>query len=127
VVVKLVDTSVAVDHLRGHAPATALLEDVIRRQERLLSSEVVRFEVLAGVRPSDEDRVEDFCRALDWLPVTEAVTREAAVLARRYRGSHGGIDDVDYLLGATARLVGADLLTTKVRHFPMLEGLRAPY
>lgn len=124
---RIVDTSVAVDHLRGHAPATTLLEDLIRRDAPLLSSEVVRVELLAGVRPSDEERVEQFCSALDWLPVTEAVTREAAVLARRYRGSHGGIDDVDYLLGATTLLVGGELLTTNVRHFPMLDGLRTPY
>lgn len=40
---------------------------------------------------------------------------------------HSGIDDADYLIAATAISLEADLLTTNVRHFPMLEGLRPAY
>jgi predicted nucleic acid-binding protein len=64
---------------------------------------------------------------LDWVPVTEAVARAAAAYARDFRGSHSGIDDADYLIAATAALLDAPLLTTNVRHFPMLDGLEAPY
>lgn len=124
---KLVDTSVAVDHLRGHAPATELLSELTRSDEPLVASELVRFELLAGVRASERDRLETFFGALTWVPVTEAVAREAGELAQRHRRSHTGIDDVDYLIAATALLLEADLLTTNVRHFPMLRGLRLPY
>lgn len=43
------------------------------------------------------------------------------------RSSHRGIDDVDYLIAATAIVVDADLLTTNVRHFPMFPDLQPPY
>ena len=124
---KLVDTSVAVDHLRGTGAATAVLVGALESGEALVASEVVRFELLAGVRPGEVDGLEALMAALVWLPVTEEVAREAGALARRFRSSHGGIDDADYLIAATALLVGADLLTRNVRHFPMFDGLEAPY
>lgn len=33
----------------------------------------------------------------------------------------------DYLIAATSMLADADLLTTNVRHFPMIEGLAPAY
>ena len=34
---------------------------------------------------------------------------------------------VDYLLAASALITDSELLTTNVRHYPMLAGLTAPY
>ncbi|HSS77889.1 MAG TPA: type II toxin-antitoxin system VapC family toxin, partial [Thermoanaerobaculia bacterium] len=33
----------------------------------------------------------------------------------------------DYLIAATTLLLDADLLTTNVRHFPMIDGLQPAY
>lgn len=124
---KLIDTTVAVDHLRGATPAVALVTSLVEEGETLAASELIRFELLAGVRPREIDALEQFFTSLVWLAVDEEITRTAGSLARKHRKSHSGIDDVDYLIAATAIVVDADLLTTNVRHFPMLEGLRAPY
>lgn len=124
---KLVDTTVAVDHLRGEKAAVRLLAGFLDAGEPLVASEVTRFELLAGVRPRGLGALEDFFAAVDWLPVTEAVTREAGALARRYLRSHSGIGTADYLIAATAIGAGADPLTTNVGHFPMFPGLRPPY
>ncbi len=124
---KLLDTAVAVDHLRGAEPAVELLTRLSDEDELLAASELVRFELLAGVRPDEMEALEEFCLALVWLPVDRDVTRIAGAMARKFRGSHSGIDDVDYLIAATTVVFDAGLLTTNVRHFPMLEGLRAPY
>lgn len=124
---RLLDTSVAVDHLRGHQPATQLLDDLLSAHEALLSSELVRFELLSGARAADESAVERFLEAVDWIPITEAVSRQAARYARAYRASHSGIDDADYLIAATATILDAPLLTTNLRHFPMFENLTRPY
>jgi predicted nucleic acid-binding protein len=125
--VRLLDTTVAVDHLRGDAAAVALLDGLLAGGEELLASEVTRFELVAGVRPRERTALEDFFAALDWVPVTEAVAREAGDLARRYRRSHSGIGAADFLIAATASLLDAEPLTTNVRHFPMFPGLRPPY
>ena len=124
---KLLDTSVAIDHLRGAEPAVELLTGLVEADEQLLASEVVRFELLAGVRDHEVEVLELFFSALSWVPVGEEVARSAAALAREHRRAHSGIDDADYLIAATALLLDAELLTTNVRHFPMLEGLSPAY
>jgi predicted nucleic acid-binding protein len=125
--VKLLDTSVAIDHLRGFQPAVDLLYRLTREDVPLAASEVVRFELLSGVRESEIEHLEVFCSTLSWIPVNEDVVRTAGAMARRQRKAHGGIGAVDYLIAATASILGADLLTLNVRHFPMLAGLEAAY
>ncbi len=95
--------------------------------EAIVASEVVRFELLAGVRERQVESLELFFSAPSWVPVTESITRAASLLARRHRRAFSGIDDADYLIAATSIVVEAPLLTTNVRHFPMLKGLRAAY
>ena len=124
---KLPDTTVAVDHLRGLAEATALPDGLAVSEEQIVASEVVRFELLAGVREPELAALEAFFSALAWTPVDEPVARVAGELARRYRRRYSGIDDVDYLIAATALVFDAELLTTNVRHFPMFPDLRPPY
>jgi predicted nucleic acid-binding protein len=125
--VKLVDTSVAVDHLRGDESAVELLHELVFGDETLISSEVVRFELLAGVRAAETDALEEFFSAVSWIPVDEQISRVAGALAREHRAAHSGIDDADYLIAATALVCGAELLTKNVRHFPMFGDLRAAY
>jgi predicted nucleic acid-binding protein len=125
--VKLLDTSVAIDHLRGEQVAVALLRRLIEEEETVAASELVRFELLAGVHKDEGAALEEFCSALSWVPVTEAIARTAGSLAREHRRAYSGIDDVDYLIAATVLVLEAELLTINVRHFPMLAGLRPAY
>ncbi len=123
---KLLDTTVAVDHLRGTASAVELLRSLVDEEGAIAASEVVRFELLAGVRDDELDAVEQFFSALSWVPVDEPIARTAGSLARKHRKAYSGID-VDYLIAATALVLDAELLTTNVRLFPMLAGLRPAY
>jgi predicted nucleic acid-binding protein len=125
--VKLLHTTIAVDHLRGEPSAIDLLAMVIDAGEDVIASELVRFELLAGVREKELGALEEFCSALRWAAVTTDVARVGGQLARRYRKSHSGIGPVDYLIAATAIVIEADLPTTNVRHFPMFTGLEPPY
>jgi predicted nucleic acid-binding protein len=125
--VKLLDTTVAVDHLRGDQAAVDLLRELVENDETLAASEVVRFELVVGVRDDELPALEQFFSAVSWVAVGEDVARAAGELARKHRRAHSGIDDADYLIAATALLLEAELLTTNVRHFPMLPGVRPPY
>jgi predicted nucleic acid-binding protein len=125
--VKLLDTAVAIDHLRGDARAVQLLERLTVEGEPLLASELSRFELLAGMRPEELELTELLMSALNWVPIDEEIARLAGSMAAEYRSAHSGIDAIDYLIAATATIVGADLVTTNVRHFPMIPGLRPPY
>jgi hypothetical protein len=125
--VKLLDTTVAIDHLRGAESAVELLRSLIDEEETVAASEVVRFELLAGVRGEELDALEHFFSALSWIPVDEPIARTAGLLARKHRQADSGIDDVDYIIAATALVTDAELLTTNVRHFPMVADLRPAY
>ena len=104
-----------------------LLVEELTASDDLFASELVRFELLAGARESELATIERFCATPEWVPVSTDVAKVAGALARRYRPSHSGIEDFDYLIAATALILDAELLTTNVKHFPMLEGLQPAY
>ena len=124
---KLLDTSVAFDHLRGERAAVDLMRDLVSGGESVAASEIVRFELLGGVRDGELEALELFFSAFSWVPVDEDIARTAGSFARTHRRANRGIDDADYLIAATAVTYEADLLTRNVRHFPMLAGLRPAY
>jgi predicted nucleic acid-binding protein len=124
--VKVLDTNVAVDFLRQHPPAVQAIR-VAAESDVLAASEITRFELLVGLERGEEDSTEEFFSLLAMIPVGETITRRAAELARAFRSAYSGIEDADYLIAATALELDADLLTTNVRHFPMLTGLKPAY
>lgn len=103
------------------------LVEELAATDDLHASELVRFELLAGAQDDEAKAIDTFCAAVEWVPVGADVAKVGGVLARRYRASYGGIEDIDYLIAATVILLDADLLTTNVKHFPMLEGLEPAY
>lgn len=123
----LVDTSVLVDYLRGVEPARELLMPVLEREELLAASVLSRIELSIGMRASERRATDALVAALQWLSVDAAVAEQADTFARRYASSHSGIDAVDYCVAASALVNGLELWTLNVRHFPMFEGLRAPW
>jgi len=123
----LVDTSVFVDHLRGRVEARDALAAVRREGHQVVASVLTRAELLGGMRSPEKGRTRALFLAVGWIDVDRAIADRAGELARSYRRSHSGIDLVDYVIAATAELSGAALLTRNVKHFPMIDGLVAPY
>lgn len=123
----LADTDVLIDHLRGIEQATRVLEPLISGGEEVTGSTITRAELLAGRREGRDAALPGLLDAIEWLPVTDEVAELAAELWRRHRRSSPRVVLADYLIAATAQLLGARLLTRNVRLFPMFPGLRAPY
>ncbi|HVA44184.1 MAG TPA: type II toxin-antitoxin system VapC family toxin [Acidimicrobiales bacterium] len=122
----LVDTSVLVDYLRGDQRAAGLLEQE-RAAAPLHASEITRLEILAGMRPGEEDDTRTLLLTLVWHPVDAEVAEKAGELGRRWLPSHHNIDSADLAIAATAVHSRSRLLTRNVRHFPMFPDLTAPY
>ena len=122
----LVDTSILIDYLRGHAGAGDLLERE-RAADVLYASEITRIEVLAGMRPAEEDDTRALLSTLVWHPVDAEIAEGAGALGRQWLPSHHTIDSADLAIAATAVRTNARLLTRNVRHFPMFSDLQAPY
>ncbi len=123
---KLFDSTVLIAHLRGVPEATQLLVDAVAISQAA-SSVLSRVEIEGGMRSGERSAVARLFSQLDLHPVTDTIAVRAGEFLRQHRGSHPGIDVVDYVIAATADVLGADLLTLNVKHFPMVAGLRPAF
>ncbi len=121
----LYDTSVLIAHLRGDRRATDLLLSVPTKER--LASVLTRVEIEGGMHTSESASVAGLLGALTLLPVSDAIARRAGEHLRRYRGSHRGIDLVDYVIAATAEAHDTPLATLNVKHFPMFADLQPAF
>jgi len=120
----LLDTTVLIDHLRGVPHAGNYIGGLGAPPS---CSEVSRVEVLQGARPAERRRIERLFALVAWIPVEEKVSRRAGELGQRWLRSHPGIGVTDLLIAASADLLEIPLATNNLKHFPMFQGLRAPY
>ncbi|MEK7807358.1 MAG: type II toxin-antitoxin system VapC family toxin [Chloroflexota bacterium] len=120
----LLDTDVAIEYLRDRQEAIDYLES---REGSLLISALTVAELYAGVRGEREQHhLEQFLDAFEVLPVSQEVGRIGGLFRRNYGSTHGtGL--VDALIGATAQLYRATLVTFNARHYPMLNNVQVPY
>lgn len=123
---RLLDTDVFVDHLRGYPPAVALFER-LRDATDVAFSALTEAELLAGNANDDPGRRAQLLRFLQrWTKVDVAnpIAVLAGDLVRRHR-----LAIPDAIVAATALQTGAELLTRNVRDFRRVPGLkvRAPY
>ena len=120
---KLFDTDVLIEHLKGREQATNLVIRAASTGEAACSV-LTRFELLAGMRAHERGQIWSLLDSMVSLDATSEVATRAGEWARTFRRSHSDISAIDYLIAATADVHGADLLTRNVRHFPMFPGLR---
>lgn len=124
----LVDTDVLIAHLRGIPAARDwLVETRTQAGGPLAASVVTATEILGGMRSPERAGVARLLATFRLQPVNEVVARRAGELMREYRRSHAAIGLGDYLVAATAKVLGLELATLNVKHFPMFEGLRPPF
>ncbi len=123
----VVDTSVLIDHLRGHEGARAALRRAVEDGDRLVASVLTKVEVLAGMRESERRATRRLLDSLEWVDVDDELAERTGELAGRYLPSHPGVDPVDYVIAATTQRLTAELWTRNLKHFPMFSELRVPY
>lgn len=116
----LLDSNVAIQHLRGHRPTTELLMR-LAAEGLLAVSAITRTEVLAEMRDAERGATVAFLDALACYPIDRAVADRAGALLRTYRRRGVTLDVPDALIAATALQHDLTLLTYNARHFPMPE------
>jgi hypothetical protein len=122
----LFDSSVLIAHLRGVEAASALLREAARTDEARCSV-LSRVEIEGGMRSAERAEVGRLFSAMTLEPVTDLIASRAAEFLRRFRRSHAAIDLVDYVIAATADVLGHELMTLNVKHFPMVRGLKPAF
>jgi predicted nucleic acid-binding protein len=81
---RLFDTDVLIEHLRGNERANELLESAFV-DGRPAASVLSRFKLLAGMRPGERHAVRSLLDTLENLAVTEQIANRAGEWARSYR------------------------------------------
>jgi predicted nucleic acid-binding protein len=123
----LVDSDVLIANLRGVKAARDWLVGARTEHGVLAASVVAVAEITGGMRSPERREVNRLLNSLRVLPVSEAIAHRAGEFRRRYRRSHSAIGLADYLVAATADVHGLRLATLNVEHFPMVDGLKAPF
>lgn len=129
----LLDTSVVIDLLGGNAAALDAVRGAGEAGHDLAASVVVKVEVLAGMRPHEEQPTRRLLGGIEWIAVDDLIAEAAGMLANQYARSHSGIDPMDYIIAATVHATtvrqdqNARSWTRNVKHFPMFTDLAPPY
>ncbi len=124
---KLIDTDIAIDHFHGHRAALEYFTQMLLDGEVLAMSVVSLAEILAGMRAGEQERTEKLFNLFTIIDVDERIARVAGEYLNEYRQKYH-IELADALIAATASVVGAELVTRNVKHYPMGElTIAAPY
>ncbi|MEW6173985.1 MAG: type II toxin-antitoxin system VapC family toxin [Bacillota bacterium] len=120
----VVDTNVIIDHLRGVPQAVKLLKEIEEGSLEGLISTITIMEIMSAPKMSEERlyAVKELLEIFEHCPVGNQTATAAGSLLAKYRRSHG-LEPMDALIAATAKINEAVLFTLNTRHFRYIEGL----
>ncbi|RMD59323.1 type II toxin-antitoxin system VapC family toxin [Candidatus Parcubacteria bacterium] len=116
----LIDSDVLIDHLRGYRQALDFLNSLFQDGAEVYFSVISEAEIYSNVRPGEISAVRALFSSLTRLDVSGEIARKAGEYRAQYLPSHS-LALPDALIAATAFVVGADLITRNVRHYPMAD------
>ncbi len=121
---RLLDTCVLIDVLRGREAAVAFVSGL---KSTPAISAITATELIAGAKGKrEEEAIERIFATYEVAEIDLEIARLAGDYVRDFGKSHG-VDPIDALIAATAKTKGLDLATLNLKHFPMLKGLKRPY
>jgi predicted nucleic acid-binding protein len=115
-----VDSDVLIEILRGTKKA---LDRVTGHQEsgdRVCYSAITEAEILAGMRPGEEDALDALLGSLEAMAVDRAIAQTAGSLQRKY-GKSQGLLLPDAIIAAKTIVHDLDLITGKVKRYRFRE------
>lgn len=121
----LLDTNICVYFLRGRFGVAQRIAEA--GWEECCISEITVAELLYGAENSNEvekntQLVETFCNSIKVIPISDAL-RVYAHEKVRLRRKGTPIEDLDLLIGSTAKANGLVLVTENIRHLNRVEGI----
>ncbi len=124
---QLIDTDVLIDHFHNVKAATAYIANALLAEGELFISSASVAELLAGMRAGEEAATEELLALFAIQPVDETIARRAGAYLNQFGRSHR-MDLGDGLIAGTAKVLGAQLITRNVKHYPMKDiVVRVPY
>ena len=78
----VLDTSVLIDHLRGDQGARGAMLSAATSGERLATSILTKVEIMAGMRPKEEQATRSLLDSLELIEVDDAIAAAQSGLGR---------------------------------------------
>jgi tRNA(fMet)-specific endonuclease VapC len=116
---RLLDTTSLVDFARGLEPSTACFHQLLASGDEIGVCPVTVAELFAGLQPHRHQDWNTLLSALLFWPISYAASVQAGTW--RYAFARQGIQVsmTDALIAAVADELGATIVTSNTRHFPM--------
>lgn len=118
----LIDSDVIIWFLRGRKETIELLHK-IKRQGVPFCSPVSVVEVLAGLRPGEEEKTEGFLNSLEVIPIDREIAEVAGELSREQKNKNGQVGFSDAIIAATCLVGRIILITYNQKHYCIFKGL----
>ena len=124
----LLNTTVIIGYLRGHAEVRARLHALAEQQHELAVCAISVAEVFAGLRDEDREATALFLSTLAYFDVPFDIARASGELQYAFARRGQTLKLTDVLIGASALARDAILLTDNVKDFalPGLQVERLP-
>ncbi|MEA3359946.1 MAG: type II toxin-antitoxin system VapC family toxin [Thermodesulfobacteriota bacterium] len=123
----LIDTDIIIDHLRGEEKARDFLRQTKSEETDILYSVITKAELYSGVRQKEEEKVSYLLRSMEEVRIDGEIAIHAGRYRNKFYASHGLLLP-DALIAASAKKVGATLVTLNKKHYPMQDiKIQVPY
>jgi len=120
----LFDTDVLIDYLRGRDDARGYIDNSC---DVIYISVITIAELYAGVRKGEESKqLEMFIETFDVVSLNNNIAKTGGLYRNQYKSGYGtGLADA--LIAASAKEIGAQVVTCNAKHFPMFDDVIKPY
>ncbi len=107
----LLDTTLLIDHVNGHEPASALLASLYEEGQELFTCDVVVCEALSGGTDEQRAALAQLLGALDYVATDPSAARAAGAARHQRREAGGRLGLGDALIAAVAGGLDATIVT----------------
>jgi len=116
----ILDTNILIRYLRKMTGYRDLLRAVELKGWTYISA-MTRLEIVRGMQEHERRETFNLLDSLETIPMTREIADLAGEFIRSWRAKGVILGDADAIVAASALHVGAPLVTTNGRHFPMPE------
>jgi len=115
----LLDTTALIDLSKSVEPTTGFIRQLSAAGEDLGVSPISIAEFYAGLTPGEHPDWDEFFASLTFYPISYEASIQAGKWRASFRARGIQLSTTDTLIAAVASEVGAIVLTSNVKHFPM--------
>jgi len=117
------DTSIIIDALRQDKKAKKVFEDFDGTEDKLYISSITAFELFSGKSSKNETQSELISDFLSYFILVDLNWKISKIAGEIYRDEVKNLDVPDYIIAATAREIGAHVVTLNIKHFKTIPNL----